>query len=274
MGKIKCKICNNEVHLKAFGNHCKQKHNIDFIVYIQLYREDFPNHFHNCDNCKKEIIGIRRSKKAITCSVKCLTELRKTWIGDKSPRKGIPMPESGKEKSSRTKKEMYKDKTNHPRYGKIFTEKTKELMRRTALVNAAQPDYINGMQGKTHSPEAIKKIFSHRKMNKLEKIVADILDKNHIEYHFQFFIVENNICKSYDFKLKGKPIIIETDGDFWHGNPNTKHHFKDYKQTQENDILKDQIAESKGYKVLRFWESDILKNPFVILEKLHNYIGI
>src|SRR5690606_11436494 len=78
----------------------------------------------------------------------------------------------------------------------------------------------NPMFGKTHSPETIQKIFSHRKMNKLEKLVANELDKASIPYHFQYFINENGVCKSYDFKIKDKPIIIEVDGDFWHGNPN------------------------------------------------------
>ena len=32
---------------------------------------------------------------------------------------------------------------------------------------------------------------------------------------------------------------------------------KDWEITQENDRLKEKIAESKGYKIIRFWESEI-----------------
>jgi G:T-mismatch repair DNA endonuclease (very short patch repair protein) len=122
----------------------------------------------------------------------------------------------------------------------------------------------NPMFGKTHTPEAIKKILSHRPMNKLEKIVADELDKISIPYYFQYFITDNGICKSYDFKIKQKPIILEIDGDFWHGNPNTKNHFSKVSIVKKNDTLKENMAKNRGYKVIRLWERDIKKNPSLI----------
>jgi len=126
----------------------------------------------------------------------------------------------------------------------------------------------NPMYGKTHTPEAIKKIFSYRKMNKTEKIVADLLDQQKIPYEFQFFITDNSICKSYDFKLKDRPVIIEVDGDFWHGGPGSKTYWKDVDKVKLNDVLKESIAKTKGYKLLRFWESDLKKDVNIILQYL------
>jgi very-short-patch-repair endonuclease len=63
---------------------------------------------------------------------------------------------------------------------------------------------------------------------------------------------------SNDFK-----IIIECDGDYWHGNPN-KYSEKKLNKIQlfnkKNDEIKDKIYQKMGYKVLRFWETDINKN--------------
>ncbi|GJQ43753.1 MAG: hypothetical protein JETCAE03_32510 [Ignavibacteriaceae bacterium] len=131
----------------------------------------------------------------------------------------------------------------------------------------------NPMFGKHHSIETIKKIFKHRKMTNIEKIIANLLDKNNIKYHFQFFISENKLCKSYDFKIKDKPIIIEVDGDFWHGGPSRKNYWKNVDTVIENDKLKDELAKRRGYEVIRFWESDIKNNIDVIEERIKYVLG-
>jgi len=124
------------------------------------------------------------------------------------------------------------------------------------------------MFGKTHTPDAIRKIFSHRPMNKLEQKVADGLTRNNIDYIFQFFINKGSICKSYDFKIKDKPIIIEVDGDFWHGNPNVKNHFDKVDEVKENDLLKEEMTKNRGYSIVRLWESDINKDISVVMKSV------
>jgi len=86
------------------------------------------------------------------------------------------------------------------------------------------------------------------------------------------------------YKIKGKPdfvfirtkIAVFCDGDFWHGN-NWKirglSSFQDELDTYsdfwkrkllsniERDREVNKYLESKGWKVIRFWESEILKNP-------------
>ena len=128
----------------------------------------------------------------------------------------------------------------------------------------------NPMYGKKQSIETIKKIFSYRKMNKLESNVANILTENGIRYYFQFFITDNSVCKSYDFKIKNRPILIEVDGDYWHGGPGTNSYYKKVDEIRENDKIKNKIATQNGYKLFRFWESDIKKNPEILMETLYN----
>lgn len=183
-----------------------------------------------------------------------------------APRVGKFHTEESKEKMSLTQSERLSVSKNHPFYGKHHSHETKEKMSKTRIDLGLGRGEKNGMFGKTHTPEAIKKILSHRPMNKLEKMVADELDKAGVVYHFQFFIVENGVCKSYDFKIKGKPLIIETDGDFWHGNPAQKNHYEKVNEIRANDALKDELATRKGYRVIRLWERDIKKDPSIVLK--------
>lgn len=260
MTKITCTYCNKDIGIQGMSFHLMNLHNIKFLEYVKQNRNDFPM-YRNCDVCGIMIEAIRYNKTA-TCSKYCLTELRKTWIGVKSPKKGIAHTAEGKKNISIARSAQ----GNEYRRGFKFSKKSKLQMRNTALINAAKPGYVNGMTGKTHTPEAIEKIFKHKKMNQLEKLVADMLDQNNIPYHFQFFLNYNGICKSYDFKIKDKNILLEVDGDFWHGNPDTKHHFNKLNEVQSNDSLKTQLAIDAGYQIFRFWEKDIKENPLIILK--------
>lgn len=265
-----CRLCNVEIGIKPFGSHLKSKHQIDFLSYTKQFKSDFPK-LRECIICKELCFSVG---KDATCSRACMTKLRETWIGNKSPRKGIPCKQSTKDAISSDALNRYANGQIHPRLGKLLSQESKDLMSSTAKYNASLDTYKNGMFGKTHTPEAIEKIFSHRKMNKLEKLVADVLDSHNIQYHFQFFINKEGVCKSYDFKLKDTNIILEIDGDFWHGNKTSKVKFEKYKTVQLNDILKTKLAEDNGYQVIRYWESDIKKNPLIVLTDIYIKVPI
>jgi hypothetical protein len=47
--------------------------------------------------------------------------------------------------------------------------------------------------------------------------------------------------------------------------------FYKYKEVQANDLLKEKIANEKGFKLIRFWESDIKKDNS-ILNNILSYI--
>jgi hypothetical protein len=99
--------------------------------------------------------------------------------------------------------------------------------------------------------------------SKLESRVKDCLFDNGISFTSQFRIKRF----LYDF-LIGKNVLLEVNGDFWHANP---------EKYESNDILsfpvesvvacdiwakdkrKRKLAESKKYKVIYIWESEI--NP-------------
>ena len=107
---------------------------------------------------------------------------------------------------------------------------------------------------------------------KPEKIFKSILDELKILYEPQYFIYyENKKYKIYDFFLKEKNILVEIDGDYWHGNPSI---FKNLNEqqllTQKNDFFKNELAIKNCYKILRFWENDLKKNKDFIKQKIMN----
>lgn len=279
-----CKHCNKSFAIKQLSNHVLKIHNISYKDYVtENFNEFVKFGWNKCPICGSVIKG-----KA--CSGECLS---KYYSNLRTGVKHGPMSEETKQKLSENRKQKYANGWA-PRVGKIHTEETKQKISKANIGNEGLKGELNPacrkevrekiskiriekglskgknnpMFGKTHTPEAIKKIFSRRPMNKLEKKVADELKRNGVEYTFQFFITEGEVCKSYDFKIKGKPIIIEVDGDFWHGNPNSKNHYEKLDEVKINDLLKDIIASERGYKVIRLWESDINKDISIVMNSL------
>ncbi|TXG80894.1 MAG: hypothetical protein E6R13_07340 [Spirochaetes bacterium] len=126
---------------------------------------------------------------------------------------------------------------------------------------------------------------SHRRMlyiikngfqvkSKLEDIFKEILLlefnlKENVDYYGQFYVRE--IKSLYDFKIKGKNIMIEIDGDFWHCNPNSNFKEPTYAAQKSNliqDKIKNKWCADNEYKLLRFWETDIKTNKEYVINIL------
>lgn len=266
MNNIKCAFCETDIHPKALAGHLKAHHSVNFYDYVCNHLDDFRQFgWTECVICGK-VTRSRGSKKGATCSKECLAQHRKTWVGELSPRYGATLSAETKAKIGKSN-----SKPNEKIRGDNNPAKRPEVRKkisRTRIDKGVAAGPKNGMFGKTHTPEAIEKIMTHRPMNKLEKMVADELDRLGIKYTFQFFINDGSICKSYDFKITDQPTILEVDGDFWHGNPNTKYHHVDSDKTRENDWLKEKMAANRGYRIVRLWESDIKRDISIVESRL------
>lgn len=77
---------------------------------------------------------------------------------------------------------------------------------------------------------------------------------------------ENGVHRSFDAKLSNTSILIEINGDYWHANPSiyTVGDLISYpggpikvEELWDRDQFKRDLAESHGYKLITFWESEI-----------------
>jgi very-short-patch-repair endonuclease/transposase len=104
-----------------------------------------------------------------------------------------------------------------------------------------------------------------RFISSIERKFIKILNNLNIEYIHQYKLEK----KYYDFYISNKELIIEINGDYWHGNPK-KFSVLNKIQTnaQERDRLKTEIAIKHGYNIIFIWEDDLLNNEEKVLQDL------
>jgi very-short-patch-repair endonuclease len=205
------------------------------------------------EEAKKNISNTRKEKFAngeytFIDSVKWAEAQKKVW---ESPEYKKKMKESREASGWRNKISAKMSGKNHPFYGK------------------KRPEHSALMK----TPEMMSKIFAKRSMTDIEQKMSAMLDMLNIEYQNQFFISNNGTTVSYDFKLIKYPLLIETDGDYWHGGPGADSHVPFLTEVTDKDTLKTQMATDRGYTVLRFWGSDILNNPQKVITELLSEIN-
>lgn len=144
--------------------------------------------------------------------------------------------------------ERFKDKRNHPNYGKTPSQEQREKMRRKlkgiTLNQRFSPERTEEIRKKIRNARA-KQVFPLVDSS-IERKIQDFLDQLGIEY---FTHKQMNIQHSYqcDIFIPSLNLIIETDGVHWHKYP----------IGNEIDIIRTQELLDKGFRVLRFWETEI-----------------
>lgn len=126
-------------------------------------------------------------------------------------------------------------------------------------------------------------IFSKKKRSELmsrirsnntkpELILKSILDGRIFRYQPKY------ITGKPDFASKKRKIAIFVDGCFWHGCKKCKNIPKNNKIFWSNKIKRNKKRDKEinkklkdeGYKVFRFWEHSVRKNPSKIAVKIKN----
>lgn len=159
----------------------------------------------------------------------------------------------GKERAEQLKKDISQNKERSKKISEHFKGKPKSQEHREKIKKQLS---INRRERLTSG-----------KMSKPERIMQEILEANGIPYTYQhelsgFF---------YDFIIQGTNILIEVDGDFWHckpGSPYEEPKMPEQIKNLANDKKKTAIAYANGYKLLRFWESDIESNRLQVSKVL------
>jgi DNA mismatch endonuclease, patch repair protein len=86
----------------------------------------------------------------------------------------------------------------------------------------------------------------------------------------------NKIFGKPDIVFRRRKVIVFIDSDFWHCNPkifimpttNVEYWKKEIQKNLERDKLVNKILKKEGWRVIRFWESDIKKDKNKIVDKI------
>jgi very-short-patch-repair endonuclease len=225
------------------------------------------------------------------CSRKCVDlNKKRTYKGNKNPMFGTQHSNDRKQQISEQTKELWKTdeyRINVRKGIDKFVEENGYWPGTDNLSKYKREQTLLKRYGKKHSWEGeygtrkgdlttIKKYgrpahlirfdtmadYAHK--THIEKIVENILVENNIDYVYNKCICRKNYdCRYYDFYIPQLNLLIECDGDYWHGNPK---HFTELNETQlknvKNDKYKDELAKEKGFRLIRFWEEDIIKQNF------------
>lgn len=75
--------------------------------------------------------------------------------------------------------------------------------------------------------------------------------------------------KIYDFYIPSKNMLIEIDGNYYHGDSNMFEELSPMqKRNKKNDEYKNVLAKGLGYKIERIWESDLKNNYNEVKQKM------
>lgn len=125
---------------------------------------------------------------------------------------------------------------------------------------------------------------SQKFIEAIDEIITDLYpDVN--TYYFnkhgkEFIIYDKKFRKArqYDYVITSPiNIIIEYDGDYWHANPQ-KYKPRDMirgliaEEIWALDEHKNSLAESRGFEIIRVWESDVSKDFDRMVDKVVQYI--
>jgi len=287
MNEKKCLICGKEHNNKKY---CSEK-----CQYESYKKQRVERIILNCLFCGKEFSTTKNRKIKYNnqyCSRKCVDLHKKeTYIGENNPMYGKEVSDEIKNKHSESATKMwlnseirdkikngillYKENNENPPGWDSESKKKREdtLLRKFGVkhiwsskeIRKNIEEKIYKKYGKS-SLELMNESCDNRP-TKIERIVECFLIEKCIEYLKQYKIYFNDNhqkkFKKYDFYLPNFDLVIEVDGDYWHGNPKI---YNDLNHTQilniKNDLFKDNLIELNNLNIIRIWETDIFNESY------------
>lgn len=109
------------------------------------------------------------------------------------------------------------------------------------------------------------------KPNNIERAGYAMLDSLGIDYTPQH-VIGGKFC--VDAFVPGHRLVIQFDGDYWHGNP-ASFPEPDHRQRKRMTLDRSQDAymAACGYRVVRFWASEITKHPERVMSQLRQLLA-
>lgn len=129
------------------------------------------------------------------------------------------------------------------------------------------------LYGKTSAELLMDYTHHFGKKTDIETLFEKILVELNIPHQIKFRIYDkdkiNFWYREYDFLILNSNILIEVDGDYWHGNKNIFNEVSEFqKSVQENDKIKEEFAIKNGYEIIRFWGGDVKNKKEEVINKI------
>lgn len=107
-------------------------------------------------------------------------------------------------------------------------------------------------------------------LNRLEQEGNSILEEIGVDFISQKLIAGKFLVDIY---IPVKNIVIQWDGNYWHGK-GLKYEEMDYRQQKRHNLDKsqDKYMKKMGIKVLRFWEDEVYKKRSEVIENIKRAI--
>jgi hypothetical protein len=182
------------------------------------------------------------------------------------------------------KKSIQYSNQGNPRYGASLSNELKgtisKATKKAMQSSEVKENYIKRFLGNSDVLLSSKVEVAFGKM--LKQLGIDLVEQFPItvdEKHVWSNKLSNKIAYVFDFKVKGRKVLIEVQGDYIHANPKifTSDMVINYfggsfkaKDKWIKDALKKNYAKSKGYKVFIVWESDDLQSK---AEQISDYLS-
>jgi len=248
--QIRCVVCNNLIDRKDFSNKVLQ---LPYECKPCVLKNRNPMHDPSVKKRHEEIVSSPTYK----------LKLSKACAGDKN---GFYGKVHKKETVDKIKKSFVDWKNNLT--DDEYIDWTKKMSIGQKKLQKNSPELYKKIKQKA-AYESHKSQFKNWKLNNIEKVVYNYL-KLKSKYTFTPSVILGH--KQFDFGCKDARILIEVDGDYWHGNPDFYNEDGSDGKRKLNKIqLKKQVvdkeksewASSHNFKLIRLWESEIINGTFI-----------
>ncbi len=229
-----CKTCNKKFQIRF--SHASKTQFCSFSCRFPNRKKIFKK---SCEVCHKSYIGPKNRSlkewllKSKYCSIKCMGIAKRglqSWNHGKTYNELF-----GQKKAAILKSEI----------GKFSSNRTNWAKGKTKLTHPSLMQISHKLKGRQRPPDVIKKCLSFRSPNKVEIVLAALLDSL---YPTDWKFVGNGAFiiggKNPDFiNINGKKLIIELFGEHWH-------------EASEVRPRSDAFAKY-GYKTLILWDYEL-----------------
>jgi G:T-mismatch repair DNA endonuclease (very short patch repair protein) len=261
--KIECNECHNKTEITFYNDLDKRKYTCKVCgctgsrnpFYGKAHTDQTKNTISQHNKGNKYWVGKKHKESA-------KLKISKFWkgkqVGEKNPFYGkkhddktikIMVEKTKKWRQNLTDEEKQKISKNSSESQKKLQQKDPETYRK----NKQKAGLVSHLNHKKY------------KMNNLEKDVQKVLNEFGIQMKYSVIFC----YKQFDFGIKDKKILLEVQGDYWHGNPEIySEHNEIQKRNTENDKSKAQIAEKHGYKLFYIWESDFRNKDYSVFMEI------